>query len=112
MREIKFFKKEELKVKQVLKSSQLRAIPNENVMITLFDFGPDDEVMPKHHHLHEQITYVLKGSIRMISGGKSQVLNEGQGAVIPPDVDHEVIALEKGSQVLDVFYPLREDYLS
>lgn len=58
------------------------------------------------------ITYVLKGSVRMISGEKSQVLNAGQGAVIPSDVEHEVIALEKGSQLLDVFYPLREDYLS
>jgi len=112
MSDIKFFKKDELKVKNVLKSSHLRAVANEHVMITLFDFGPDDEVMPNHNHPHEQITFVLKGSVKMISGEKSQVLNVGQGAVIPPDVEHEVIALEKESQLLDVFYPLREDYLS
>ena len=112
MKEVKFFKKNNLKAKQVLKSSQLRAVANEHVMITLFDFGPDDQVMPNHHHPHEQITYILKGSVKMIAGGKSQVLKAGQGAVIPPDVEHEVIPLEKGSQVLDVFYPLREDYLS
>jgi quercetin dioxygenase-like cupin family protein len=112
MKEVKFFKKNDLKVKQVLRSSQLRAVANEHVMITLFDFGPDDEVMPNHHHPHEQITYILKGSVKMIAGGKSQVLDAGQGAVIPPNVEHEVIALEKDSQVLDVFYPLREDYLS
>jgi quercetin dioxygenase-like cupin family protein len=112
MKEVRFFKKNDLKAKQVLKSSQLRAVANEHVMITLFDFGPDDEVMPNHHHPHEQITYILKGSVKMIAGGKSQVLDAGQGAVIPPNVEHEVIALEKDSQVLDVFYPLREDYLS
>jgi quercetin dioxygenase-like cupin family protein len=112
MKEVKFFKKNDLKAKQVLKSSQLRAVANEHVMITLFDFGPDDEIMPNHHHPHEQITYILKGSVKMIAGGKSQVLDAGQGAVIPPEVEHEVIALEKDSQVLDVFYPLREDYLS
>ncbi len=48
----------------------------------------------------------------MVVGGKSQVLKAGHGVVIPPDVDHEVTAVEKDSQVLDVFYPLREDYLS
>jgi|LDZU01.1.fsa_nt_gi quercetin dioxygenase-like cupin family protein len=112
MKEVKIFKKNDLKAKQVLKSSQLRAVANEHVMITLFDFGPDDEVMPNHHHPHEQISYILKGSVKMIAGGKSQVLDAGQGAVIPPNVEHEVIALEKDSQVLDVFYPLREDYLS
>ena len=112
MKEVKFFKKENLKAKQVLKNSQLRAVANEHVMITLFDFGPDDEVMPNHNHPHEQITYILKGSVKMIAGGKSQQLDAGQGAVIPPNVEHEVIPLEKGSQVLDVFYPLREDYLS
>lgn len=112
MKEVKFFKKNDLKAKQVLKSSQLRAVANEHVMITLFDFGPDDEVMPNHHHPHEQITYILKGSVKMVAGGKSQVLKAGEGAVIPPDVEHEVTDLEKDSQVLDVFYPLREDYLS
>ncbi len=112
MKEVKFFKKNNLKAKQVLKSSQLRAVANEHVMITLFDFGPDDQVMPNHHHPHEQITYILKGSVKMIAGGKSQVLKAGEGAVIPADVEHEVTALEKDSQVLDVFYPLREDYLS
>jgi len=112
MKEVKFFKKENLKAKQVLKNSQLRAVANEHVMITLFDFGPDDEVMPNHNHPHEQITYILKGSVKMMVGGKCQKLDAGQGAVIPPNVEHEVIPLEKGSQVLDVFYPLREDYLS
>ena len=111
MKEIQFFKKDDLKVKQVLKSSQLRAIDHDHVMMTLFDFGPDDQVMPNHHHPHEQISYILKGSVKMVVGGKSQVLKAGHGVVIPTDVDLEVTAVEKDSQVLDVFYPLREDYL-
>lgn len=112
MKEVKFFKKDELKVRQVLKSSQIRAVAHDHVMMTLFDFGPDDKVMPNHQHPHEQISYILKGSVKMVSGGKSQILKAGQGAVIPSDVEHEVTALEKDSQVLDIFYPLREDYLS
>ena len=112
MEEIKFFSKDDLKVKLILKSSQLRAVAHDHVMMTLFDFGPDDPVIPGHHHTHEQITYILKGSVRMVSGEKSQILKAGQGAIIPPDVEHEVYALEEDTQALDIFYPLREDYLS
>jgi len=112
MKEIKFFKKDELKVKQVLKSSQLRAVTHDHVMMTLFDFGPDDLVMPNHHHPHEQISYVLKGAVTMVVGGESRLLKAGHGVVIPPDVEHEVTSVEQDSQLLDVFYPLREDYLS
>ncbi len=112
MAEVKFFRKNDLKVKPVLESSQLRAVANEHVMMTLFDFGPHDPVMPNHHHPHEQISYILKGSVKMTAGGKSQILKSGEGAVIPSEVEHEVVALEKDTQVLDIFYPLREDYLS
>ncbi len=112
MNEVVFFKKEDLKVRSVLKSSQLRVVANEHSMISLFDFGPDDEIIPVHKHPHEQISYILAGSVKMIAGGKTKILKKGQGAVIPPNVEHEIIALEKGSQVLDVFYPLREEYLT
>lgn len=112
MKEVRFFQKENIPVKNVLKSSQLRAVANENVMMTLFDFGPDDPVMPNHHHPHEQISFIMAGSVRMVAGGKCQVLKAGEGAVIPPDVEHEVTALEKDTKVLDIFHPLRKDYLS
>jgi len=112
MKEIKFYKKNDLKVKKMLKSSELRAVANDHVMISLFDFGPDHTNLPNHHHPHEQITYILKGSVKMIAGGKKQVLEAGQMAVIPSNVEHEVTALEEDTSILDVFYPLREDYLS
>jgi len=112
MKEVKFFNKDDLKVKKMLNSSELRAVANEHVMITLFDFGPDDKVMPNHHHSHEQISYILKGSVKMLAGGKSRILKTGEIAVIPSNVEHEVTALEEDTRILDVFYPLREDYLS
>ena len=112
MEEVKFFKKDELKVKSVLKSSQIRAVAHDHVMMSLFDFGPEDTIMPAHEHPHEQICYVLKGSVKMIAGGKEQVLKVGEGAIIPSNIAHEVHALVEGTQIIDVFYPIREDFLS
>jgi quercetin dioxygenase-like cupin family protein len=40
-----------------------------------------------------------------------QQLKVGEGVVIPPNVEHEVIPLEPNTKVMDVFYPIREDYL-
>ena len=112
MEEVKFFKKDELKVKPVLKNSQIKAVAHNHVMMSLFDFGSEDTIMPEHEHPHEQICYVLKGSVKMIVGCKEQVLKAGEGAIIPSNMTHEVHALVEGAQIIDIFYPVREDFLS
>ncbi len=47
----------------------------------------------------------------MVAGGETKILKAGEGAVIPPNVEHEVTPLEPNTKVMDVFYPIREDYL-
>jgi quercetin dioxygenase-like cupin family protein len=49
--------------------------------------------------------------MKMVAGGESKILKVGEGVVIPPNVEHEVIPLEPNTKVMDVFYPIREDYL-
>ncbi len=106
-----FFKVRELKAKKMLEDSTLRAVANKNTMVTFFEFGPNTSIMPQHKHPHEQTSVVLEGSVRMVAGGESKILKVGEGVVIPPEVEHEVFPLEPNTKVLDVFYPLREDYL-
>jgi quercetin dioxygenase-like cupin family protein len=111
MEKVNFFKVNELKVKKVLEDSRLRVVVNKNTMITFFEFGPDTTIMPKHKHPHEQTATVTAGSIKMIAGGETKILKAGEGVVIPPNVEHEVTPLEPNTKVMDVFYPIREDYL-
>ena len=40
-------------------------------------------MVPEHHHLHEQITYILEGELDMIIGGESYSLTPGMYHVIP-----------------------------
>ena len=89
----------------------LRVVANENTMVSFFEFGPNTPFMPNHKHPHEQTAYVLAGSLKMIAGGETKILKANEGAVIPPNVEHEVYPLEPGTKVMDVFYPIREDYL-
>ncbi len=47
----------------------------------------------------------------MTVGGLTKTLKVMEGVVIPPNIEHEAIALEPDTKVLDVWYPLRKDYL-
>jgi quercetin dioxygenase-like cupin family protein len=63
-----------------------------------------------HHHLSEQITYVLKGALKIRLDGQDVTLAEGDVLHIPSDVAHEAFALEDTLD-LDVFSPIRDDWL-
>jgi quercetin dioxygenase-like cupin family protein len=63
-----------------------------------------------HHHPHEQLVYVISGSIEMTVDGISRNATVGDSFIVEPNVEHQALALED-SIVLDVFTPAREDYV-
>ena len=65
--------------------------------------------VPKHHHIHEQITYMIEGQLDMIIDGKAYSLTDGMYHVISSNVPHSAIAITD-CKVIDVFGPVREDY--
>jgi quercetin dioxygenase-like cupin family protein len=65
----------------------------------------------KHSHPHEQLVYVVRGKIRVEIGGEPAfAVGAGESFVVKGDVEHQAWALEE-SEVLDVFTPVREDYM-
>jgi len=68
-------------------------------------------IVPPHSHESEQMTYILKGSLRLRLPDKEVTLNEGEVLHIPSSVEHSAVALEETLD-LDVFSPIREDWLS
>jgi quercetin dioxygenase-like cupin family protein len=87
-----------------------RIIVGENEMLGYFRIKKGG-VVPPHHHLSEQITYVIKGALRFTINDKEIVVRTGEVLVIPPNLEHSVVALEDTTD-LDSFSPLREDWLS
>jgi quercetin dioxygenase-like cupin family protein len=67
-------------------------------------------VVPSHEHPNEQVATVLEGRLRFVVGGEEQVVTAGESVFVPGGVPHEVEALED-SLVLDVFSPVREDWV-
>ena len=67
-------------------------------------------VVPSHRHENEQIATVLEGRLRFTVAGEDQEVVAGESIPLAANVPHEVEALED-SVVLDVFSPVREDWL-
>ena len=62
-----------------------------------------------HHHVHEQITFIVEGHLDMTIGGEVIVLSAGDTQVIPSSTPHSAIA-RTDCTVIDVFSPARDDY--
>ena len=66
--------------------------------------------LPPHSHPHEQISMLVEGEFELTVGEETRRLTQGMVVTIPPDVVHGGRALKK-SYHIDIFYPVREDYL-
>lgn len=72
-----------------------------------FDAGT---LLPEHSHKHEQITKVISGELELFADEVKYVLKSGDSIVIPPHKQHHAKALTE-CRLIDVFHPLREDYV-
>lgn len=65
--------------------------------------------VPLHNHPHEQIGYLVSGRFLFELGDEQRELGPGDSWLVPPNVPHQVTALEP-SLAIDVFSPPREEY--
>jgi len=68
-------------------------------------------VIPMHAHESEQMTYVLQGALKFSVGGEEITVREGEVLHIPSRIPHQAEAIEDTFS-LDVFSPIREDWLA
>ncbi len=65
--------------------------------------------LPEHSHLHEQVANVIEGEFELTVDGETRRLGPGTVAVIPSNATHSGKAITN-CRIIDVFYPVREDY--
>jgi quercetin dioxygenase-like cupin family protein len=108
-----FFRWADVPEEQVKADLTRRLISGERVMIASIELERGC-VVPKHAHVHEQISYVLDGHLRLIvgeDGGESYDVRAGEVVLLPSNVPHAAEAMAD-TRVLDVFSPPREDWLN
>jgi quercetin dioxygenase-like cupin family protein len=67
-------------------------------------------VVGTHTHPHDQVGYVVSGSMQLTVGEEARTYRAGDSYYIPGDLPHGAVTPE-GAVVVDVFCPPREDYL-
>ncbi|GAB6011032.1 cupin domain-containing protein [Viscerimonas tarda] len=63
-----------------------------------------------HTHPHVQTTYVVSGKFEAVIAGETKIIEAGDGFYAAPNALHGCTCLEAGI-LLDVFNPVREDFL-
>ncbi len=76
-----------------------------------FDDGPAAQPDPPHSHPHEQVTYVAEGEVLFFLEGSPTRLGPGSVVRIPSNVPHSIQTLTGHARLVDVFTPIREDFL-
>ncbi|OPY57047.1 MAG: Cupin domain protein [Pelotomaculum sp. PtaU1.Bin035] len=66
--------------------------------------------LPNHSHPQEQTGYLVSGKIVLFIAGEEFEVNPGDSWVIPSNAEHSAKIIED-SVAVEVFAPVREDYL-
>ena len=80
-----------------------------HIMMVRVDFEKGG-IGPMHKHVHSQTTYVTRGAFEVTIEGETQILREGDSFFIPSWAMHGAVCLEAG-ELIDVFSPIREDFM-
>jgi quercetin dioxygenase-like cupin family protein len=84
---------------------------NDNIMLTKIDFEKG-AIGALHSHPHVQISYITAGGkFKVTIGNETKLLKDGDVYFVPANEKHGVVCVKEG-QLIDVFTPMREDFLS
>ncbi|MCI0642991.1 MAG: cupin domain-containing protein [Gemmataceae bacterium] len=89
---------------------EIATLACEKMMLSYVELQPGS-VVAEHSHPHEQVGMLLEGAATFYIGGEEKTLRKGDMFRIPGGVKHRVVVSSSGAKALDVFCPIREDYL-
>jgi len=105
-----FRKKDTGESRQLMEGIQLTTLVHgEKTLMGQFKIAKGSAI-PAHSHPHEQTGILISGKLRFNVAGEIQEVEAGDSWCVPGDVEHAAEALED-STVIEVFSPVREDYL-
>ncbi|MFT6872202.1 MAG: quercetin dioxygenase-like cupin family protein [Roseivirga sp.] len=105
-----FISLENIESKELLPGFSVKFVHAEKMSLAYWDIKAGS-VLPEHSHPHEQVAaQVISGEFELTLEGKPKLMKAGDIAVIPSNAIHSGQAITD-CQLLDVFSPVREDYL-
>ncbi|HEV7700355.1 MAG TPA: cupin domain-containing protein [Pyrinomonadaceae bacterium] len=83
------------------------------IMLCRLRFDPF-VVTPAHRHPHEQATLVMQGKVKFVIGDDERIVIASPGDVLhfPSNNWHGATMLDEEVVLIDIFSPIREDFLA
>ena len=85
-------------------------VGGDKLMLSFLEMA-EGSTVPEHSHPHEQAGLVLEGKLRFRIGEEEQLMEPGDAFIVPGNVVHSGEVVAGPAKVLDIFSPVREDYL-
>ena len=105
-----FYQKNTAGYKEVLPGIRMKTLVHgEKTLFTEFHMQKGSR-LPDHSHPHEQTGYLVSGKMRLTVGEESLEADPGDSWCVPGNARHRAEILED-SVVIEVFSPVREEYL-
>ena len=82
---------------------------NDSILMARVEFEAG-AVGQVHAHVHSQVTYVESGEFDVLIDGVETRLGPGDSFYVEPNLAHGAVC-RKAGVLIDVFSPLREDFL-
>jgi quercetin dioxygenase-like cupin family protein len=101
---------EKIPVEKIAEGIERQMIIGEKIMVCRLRFAPHI-VTPAHDHPHEQMTFVERGRVLFTLGDQQRVAKAGDTLHFPSGFWHGATMLEEEVVLIDIFSPIREDFL-
>lgn len=94
---------------EIVPGYRARILHSDSMTLAYVDIEAGAE-LPEHRHVHEQVVNMLEGRFELRVDGEKLLLEPGHVVVIPSNIPHSGKAIQT-SRILDVFHPVREDFV-
>ena len=101
---------ETVPVERPAEGIERQMVVGQGLMMCRFRFAPL-LVTPEHSHPHEQMSLVVKGRVRFFIEGEERIASPGDVLHFPPNCWHGATMMEEEVELIDIFSPVREDFL-
>ena len=105
-----FQKKSAVEYKPVLDKIKMKTLVHgEKTLMVKFQMEKG-ALLPRHSHPHEQTGYLISGKIELTIDGETFPVEPGDSWSIAENIEHSA-AIREDTVAIEVFSPIREDYL-